>query len=92
MIEFLSAITRMLLEMAYRGQGDLDLLRRAPGDPRNVGFWHLATTADQTLCPLLVKTDAASPTHPVFLVFVSHFRGALHSPCPVVSFFHLRMK
>jgi hypothetical protein len=24
---------------------------------------HTATTADQTLCPLLVKADAASPTH-----------------------------
>jgi hypothetical protein len=26
-------------------------------------LWHLATTAGQTLCPLLVKADAASPTH-----------------------------
>jgi hypothetical protein len=25
-----------------------------------VRLWHLATTADQTLCPLLVKADAAS--------------------------------
>ena len=28
-----------------------------------VRFWHLATTAGQTLCPPLVKADAASPTH-----------------------------
>ena len=26
-------------------------------------LWHLATTADQTLCPLVVKADAASPAH-----------------------------
>jgi hypothetical protein len=26
-------------------------------------LWYLATTAGQTLCPLLVKADAASPTH-----------------------------
>src|SRR5580704_18302038 len=34
--------------------------REAPPYP---DLWHLATTADQTLCPLLVKADAASPTH-----------------------------
>src|ERR1700731_2472937 len=28
-----------------------------------VHTWHLATTADQTFCPLLAKADAASPTH-----------------------------
>src|SRR5208337_322531 len=34
--------------------------RTSPLSQSDLVPWHLATTADQTLCPLLVKADAAS--------------------------------
>jgi hypothetical protein len=37
-----------------------DLRVLADQERINVSLWHLATTAGQTRCPLLVKADAAS--------------------------------